>query len=112
MMIEQILRYKRLFFNVVTTISYTFSPAMNKSPHKNLPPKQLLLKRTAVLRSHPLIGLREHPAGIGEHQQAPLLQPLLPSHPQIGGITFGAALVPQLCSTAFLRPGAWPSTLG
>ena len=32
-MIEQILCYKILFFSIVTTISYAFSPAMNKSVH-------------------------------------------------------------------------------
>ena len=30
-LIEQILRYKRLFFNIVITISYAFSPAVNKN---------------------------------------------------------------------------------
>ena len=30
---EQILSYKILFFNIVTTISSAFSPAMNKSLH-------------------------------------------------------------------------------
>ena len=32
-LIEQILSYERLFFNPVTTISYAFSAAMNKSLH-------------------------------------------------------------------------------
>ena len=32
-LIEQILRYKSLFFNIVTTISYVFPPEMNKSLH-------------------------------------------------------------------------------
>jgi len=35
-MIEQILGYKILFFNIITTISYAFSPAMNKSLHAAL----------------------------------------------------------------------------
>jgi len=30
-LIEKILSYKTLFFSIVTTISYVFSPAMNKS---------------------------------------------------------------------------------
>jgi len=30
-LIEQILSYKILFFSIVSTISYTFSPVMNKS---------------------------------------------------------------------------------
>ena len=30
-LIEQIFSYKTLFFNTVITISYTFSPVMNKS---------------------------------------------------------------------------------
>ena len=32
-LIEQILSYKKLLFNIVTTINYAFSPAMNKSLH-------------------------------------------------------------------------------
>jgi len=32
-LIEQILSYKKLFFDVVTTIGYALSPAMNKSLH-------------------------------------------------------------------------------
>jgi len=35
-MIEQIFSYKTLFFNTVTTISYAFSPAVNKSLHAAL----------------------------------------------------------------------------
>ena len=35
-LIEQILHYKTLFFNTVTTISYAFLPAMNKSLHAML----------------------------------------------------------------------------
>jgi len=35
-LIEQILNDKTLFFNIVTTISYLFSPAMNKSLHAML----------------------------------------------------------------------------
>ena len=31
--IEEILNYKTLFFNIVTTISYAFLPAMSKSLH-------------------------------------------------------------------------------
>ena len=33
---EQILSYKTLFFNIVTTISYAFSPEMNNSMHAAL----------------------------------------------------------------------------
>ena len=32
-MIEQILSYTTLFFNIITTISYAFLPVMNKSLH-------------------------------------------------------------------------------
>ena len=32
-LIEQILSFKILFFNIVTTVSYAFSSAMNKSLH-------------------------------------------------------------------------------
>ena len=35
-LIEQILSYKTLFFDVVTTIGYALSPAMNKSLHAAL----------------------------------------------------------------------------
>ena len=35
-MIEQILSYKTLFFDIVTTIGYALSPAMNKSLHAAL----------------------------------------------------------------------------
>ena len=38
-MIEHILSYETLFFNIVTTISYAFLPAMNKSLH--VAPKNL-----------------------------------------------------------------------
>jgi len=34
--LEQILSYKTLFFNIVTTINYAFLPAMNKSLHAAL----------------------------------------------------------------------------
>ena len=33
---EKTLRYKTLFFNVVTTISYAFLPLVNKSLHATL----------------------------------------------------------------------------
>jgi len=33
---EQILRYKMLFFNISITISYAFLPAVNKSLHATL----------------------------------------------------------------------------
>jgi hypothetical protein len=35
-LIEQILSYKTLFFDLVTTIGYALSPAMNKSLHAAL----------------------------------------------------------------------------
>jgi len=35
-LIEQILRYKTLFFDIVTTIGYALSSAMNKSLHAAL----------------------------------------------------------------------------
>jgi len=35
-MTEHILSYETLFFNIVTTISYAFLPAMNKSLHAML----------------------------------------------------------------------------
>jgi len=35
-MIEQILSYKTLFFDILTTIGYALSPAMNKSLHATL----------------------------------------------------------------------------
>jgi len=35
-LIEQTFSYKALFFNIVTTISYAFSPVMNKSLHAML----------------------------------------------------------------------------
>jgi len=35
-LIEQILSYKTLFFDIVTTIGYALSPAMNKSLHAAL----------------------------------------------------------------------------
>jgi len=35
-LIEQILCYEALFFNIVTTISYAISPAVNKSLHATL----------------------------------------------------------------------------
>ena len=35
-LIEHIVNYKTLFFNIVTTIIYAFSPAMNKSLHAAL----------------------------------------------------------------------------
>ena len=46
-LIEQILRYKTLFFNTVTTISYAFSPAMNKNLHA-------VLLKICTERLHPL----------------------------------------------------------
>ena len=36
LLIEKILSYKTLFFNIVTTIGYALSPAMNKSLHAAL----------------------------------------------------------------------------
>jgi len=35
-LIEQILNYKKLFFNIVTTVGYELSPAMNMSLHAAL----------------------------------------------------------------------------
>ena len=35
-LIEQILSYKTLFFSMITTVSYAFLPAMNKSLHAAL----------------------------------------------------------------------------
>jgi hypothetical protein len=35
-MIEQILSYKTVFFDIVTTIGYALSPALNKSLHAAL----------------------------------------------------------------------------
>ena len=54
---EQNLSYKTVFFNIVTTINYAFSSAMNKSLHTMLlkactsrhHPLSLLLKRTTHL---------------------------------------------------------------
>ena len=72
--IEQILSYKTLFFNTVTTVSYAFSPVMNKRLHANLvkicmdvwnaPP-------TTSLCSHPLFGLHKHSASINKCQRVP-----------------------------------------
>ena len=46
-LMERILSYKTLFFNVVTTISYAFLPAMNKSLHT-------MLIEVCISRSDPL----------------------------------------------------------
>ena len=67
-LMEQILSYKMLFFNIVTTISYEFLQAKNKSLHAMLVLKMCpsggdpilllpLLKRTT--HCHPLFGLHK-----------------------------------------------------
>ena len=47
-LIEQILSYKKLFFNIVTTNSYAFLPMMNKSMHA-------LFAKICTNRSDPLV---------------------------------------------------------
>ena len=75
-MIEQILSYKILFLNTVTTICYAFLPAMNKSLHATLrknytnrgdPVSLLLLLKTASLCLHPLfisINIQQAPMNV------------------------------------------------
>jgi len=70
LLIEEILSYQTLFFSILTTISYAFLPAMNKSlqsvflAHKNLHGH---LKH-GLSCSHPLFDLHKHSASINESQ--------------------------------------------
>jgi len=83
-LIEQILSHRSLFLNIVTTISYPFSPVMNKSlhaTHQNLhqwrwPTVSQLLSwcccwnalLTASLYSHPLLDLHKCSANVDDCQ--------------------------------------------
>ena len=75
---EQMLRYKTLFFNTVTTISYAFSPMMKKSLHATRikrcisgsdPLFHSVSQSPTSLCSHPLFGFHKHSASVDECQQ-------------------------------------------
>ena len=68
-MIEQILSYKTLLFNIVTTVSCAFSPAMKK----NLP---AMLIKIGTSGGDPL--------SLTPLLKAPLLKASLCSHPLLG----------------------------
>ena len=51
-LIEQILCYRMLFINVVTTIGYAFSPAMNKSLHAAHIKIRMAVQNVACLSRH------------------------------------------------------------
>ena len=89
-MIEQILSYKTLFFNIVTIISYTFSTEINKSLHavliKICPTVTVTTAETHTpttsLLSHPLFGLHKCSALADECQWVPFfLHGGIKSHP-------------------------------
>ena len=116
-LIEQILSYKTLFFNIVNAISYIFSlvtgicmPYLWKSTvaqmihclccyYWNTPP-------TTSLCSHPLFGFHKHSGSTNERQWIPLFL-----HGGIQFHTFTSYPVPQqtpLCQTVPLLPSvAW-----
>lgn len=73
-MIEQIVGYKIIFSNILTTISYAFSPAMNKSlqiMHIKMTLMSPLLKHipTASLCSDLLFGLHKPWASVDEYDR-------------------------------------------
>jgi len=110
---KQFLRYKTLFFSIVTTVSYLFPPAMNKSLNAvlrksaqvevthchhhhcwNAPP-------TASLCSHPLFGLQKSLATFMNVSGA-----IFP-HGGIQFHTFASCTLPcqmPFCQTATLLP--------
>ena len=51
-LIEEILRYETLFFNIDTTISYTFSSAVNRSLHVVLIKTCMAIQNMACLSCH------------------------------------------------------------
>ena len=79
-LLEQILSNNTLFSNTVTTISYAFSPAMNKNLHVTLikvhssrddPLSPSPLLRCTTHCSHLLVGLHQHSANISECPRVP-----------------------------------------
>jgi len=86
---EQILSYKTLFFNIVTTTGYAFSPAMNKSLHAALIKICMVIQNmaclsclychcwntwpTASLSSHPLFGHHKYSLRFNECSWVPFL---------------------------------------
>jgi len=79
-LIEEILSYKTLSFNIVTTVSYSFSPEMKKSlhaAHVKICVSGMThcycrhcwkVSPTNSLCFHPLFGLHNHSAAINEYQ--------------------------------------------
>ena len=63
-------KYKTLFFNIITTISHAFLPAMSKSLHAMLIKICMatiwFVLSTASLCLHPLFGLHRHSASVNE----------------------------------------------
>ena len=107
-----------IFFNTVTTISYAFSPAMNKKLYAKFIKIRMAVWNMACpsccchhcwnvpltnsLCSHPLIGLQKHSASIDECQWVPFFL-----HGGIQFHTFASYSRPcqtALCQTAPLLP--------
>ena len=113
-LIEQILSYKMLFFNIVTTISYAFLLEMNKShSHKNLCGhlehglSSTLLSHcwnalsTNSLYSHPLFGLHKHSASTNECQWMQFFSAWRNSMTHLLFIcTYMSDVIPSDCSSA------------
>jgi len=113
---EQILSYKTLVFNIVTTMRYAFLPAMYKSLHAALIKMCMAVQNMAYLShcrchcwntppkaslcSYPLFGLHKCSASIDEYQWVPFSP-----HGKIQFHTFSSYALPyqtSLCQTALL----------
>jgi len=113
-LIEQILSYKILFFNIVTTISYKFLRAMNKSLHAVLVKSCTAVQNMACLSqhhhcwnappttslcSHPLFGLYKRSASLNECQRVQFFP-----HGEFQRHSFASYTLPcpiSLCQTVY-----------
>ena len=114
---EQILSYKTLFFIFFTTISYAFSPAMNRACMMHSEKSaQEEVTHSCVARplpspcSHPLFVFCKHSASVNECHWVPFFSTWRNSIPQLSVIH--TSMSDTIFQTALLLPSVtWPHNI-